>query len=71
MDRTTKYTRYQNLEYTECTKCDKCDKQNGICYEYTCDNYKEAYRVVQTDYPMLGYASLEEFNRYFGTDYKE
>lgn len=67
-DRPT-YERYLNLEYTNCSKCNK--SKGGICTEYSCDKYKEACRFVVTDNPHLGYKSLDDFNYYFGTNYKE
>lgn len=54
-----------------CCKCDFSEGQSDkLCEKGFCANYEEAYFISETDV-SIGYATLEEFNKAFGTDYKE
>ncbi|MBQ9119658.1 MAG: hypothetical protein IJY09_06335 [Lachnospiraceae bacterium] len=55
-----------------CCKCDFSEGQSvKCCTENLCNSYEEAFIVSETDNDRIGYASLEEFNQVFGTNYKD
>lgn len=54
-----------------CCKCDFSEGQSThLCEKGFCNSYEEAYFVLETD-AKIGYESLEEFNKVFGTNHKE
>lgn len=55
-----------------CCKCDFSEGQSTkCCTKYLCNGYEESYIISEINNDMIGYASLEEFNMAFGTNYKE
>ena len=54
-----------------CHKCDFSEKpRKRCCDEGNCGGYEESYVKIEIDYD-IGYVSLGEFNKVFGTDWKE
>lgn len=54
-----------------CSKCDFSEGQSTkLCEKYFCNSYEEGYMTSETDCP-IGCVSLEEFNKEYGTSYKE
>lgn len=60
------------IRYIPCGCC-KCDFSEGqstkLCKKGFCNSYEESYIKGETDAP-IGYASLEEFNKKYGTNYR-
>ena len=54
-----------------CFKCDFSEGQSTkLCKKGFCNSYEEEYMTSETDCP-IGCVSLEEFNKEYGTSYKE
>lgn len=54
-----------------CSKCDFSEGQSAhLCKSGFCNSYEEGYITCETDV-QIGCASLEEFNKIYGTNYKE
>lgn len=54
-----------------CSKCDFSEGQSTkLCKKGFCNSYEEGYITCETDI-QIGCASLEEFNKIYGTNYKE
>lgn len=54
-----------------CNKCDFSESRIDHCHrEGMCNSYEEAY--IKSDVECnIGFASLEEFNKEYGTNWKE
>lgn len=56
-----------------CCKCDFSEGQStSLCKKGFCNSYEESYYIDRNcENPYIGYGSLEEFNKAFGTNYVE
>lgn len=56
-----------------CSKCDFSESRHipRTCKLGMCNSYEESYMKAEVDNCEIGYATLEEFNTHFGTNWEE